>query len=117
MVYAWQIYLIGKLNTLIQLCVAMMTILATIGAWHCVLYFVAHGKEKFKELLRLARNYIIGVLVFMMLTFALPTTKLMLAMIVIPAIVNNKAVQQLPDLAIKAAKEWLNDAANQTKHN
>ncbi len=61
--------------------------------------------------------YIISTLFvfFIFLVVALPTTKQMAAIIVVPKIVNNEQIQEIPENLLELCNEWTKDKIKEIK--
>ena len=63
------------------------------------------GKKAFGVVWRLA----ITTIVFAIAACAVPSTKNMAAIIMVPVIANNEQVQELPNKVLELGNEWLNE--------
>ena len=114
---AWDIYLVTRMDLLKYFFIAVLVLSAV-----CVVFFVCcwidaseswHGKEEserkrawaVKRIMMFLCPFLVGVF-GVILT---PSTKTLAAMIVLPAIVNSEAVQQIPGELTTLAREWLQE--------
>ena len=114
---AWDIYLVTRMDSL-NFFFTLVTILSAV----CIVFFVFcwidagcswHSKEEVKEKRAFAAKRIMiffcPLLVGAFGAILTPSTKTLAAMIVLPAIVNSEAVQQIPSELTTLAREWLQE--------
>ena len=99
----WQLFWILKLSDIQNLFIAVMVITPFGGLAHC--FYIA--TETKKNVFYFVRRYTIAVAILLSSAILLPSTKQMFTILVLPKIINNEQIKELPSLAVKATKEWL----------
>ena len=115
---AWDIYLVTRMDLLMVFFIAVLVLSAVCVAFFACLWIdvrssswsskeEAGEKEAFaaKRIMKFCCPLLVGAL-GVILT---PSTKTLAAMIVLPAIVNSEAVQQIPGELTTLAREWLQE--------
>ena len=115
---AWTIYWITRLDEISILLTISFVLIAIVTVFFCFSWVANrddyerqyhNGVEKQKTAVGLLK-WLVPVLIAVGLTNAfIPNTKQAAAMIVLPAIVNSEAVQQLPGELTTLAREWLQE--------
>lgn len=115
---AWDIYLVTRMDLLRYLFIAML-VLSALGVaffgccWIDVCSSSWSSKEEAREKEAFAAKRIMKffcpLLVGVFGVILTPSTKTLAAMIVLPAIVNSEAVQQIPGELTTLAREWLQE--------
>ena len=114
---AWDIYLVTRMDLLLAFFVAVVVLSAV-----CIAFFACRwvdasdycdGKENADKKRAYAAKRIMTffcpLLVGACGAVLTPSTKTVAAMIVLPAIVNSEAVQQIPGELTTLAREWLQE--------
>lgn len=114
---AWDIYLVTRMDSL-KFFFVLVAILSAV----CIAFFVTRwidasdyfdGKEEAaKKMAYAAKRIMIFFCPLLVGAFGIvltPSTKTLAAMIVLPAIVNSEAVQQIPAELTTLAREWLQE--------
>jgi hypothetical protein len=116
----FEVYCILKLDTLVNLGIVFSLILGGIVvalwiAYHCY-YHDGIGYDEEDRDVKIAKRIrpqaictSIILVILIVATALIPTTKQMAAIIVLPKIVNNEVVQQIPDKILGLGLEWLNE--------
>ena len=114
---AWDIYLVTRMDLLKYFFIAVLVLSAVCVAFFACCWIDAseswYGKEEserkrawaVKRIMMFLCPFLVGVF-GVILT---PSTKTLAAMIVLPAIVNSEAVQQIPGELTTLAREWLQE--------
>ena len=115
---AWTIYWITRLDEISILLTISFVLIAIVTVFFCFSWVANrddyerqyhNGVEKQKTAVGLLK-WLVPVLIAVGLTNAfIPNTKQAAAMIVLPAIVNSEAVQELPSELTTLAREWLQE--------
>ena len=108
-----EIYWLTRLDGIVNLSMGLAVfgiIFAVVGTIGLVIWAVCENGKDDKGWWTLLR--IIGTVWFLTIIFALtalftPTTKEMAAIIVVPKIINNEQVKELPDNVLDLANEWI----------
>lgn len=114
---AWDIYLVTRMDLLRMFFVAVTALSVACTAFFALCWIDAgvswHSKEETKEKRAFAAKrimmFLCPLLVGVFGVILTPSTKTLAAMIVLPAIVNSEAVQQLPGELTTLAREWLQE--------
>lgn len=102
----WTIYLLTRLDIIQE--VSIITLVMTVGVFffHTLFGFIEldWGAKTFwyvcKRYLTIVA-FCLGIITF------LPTTKEAIVIYLVPKIANNQEIKEIPDLAVKAVKQWL----------
>ena len=87
-------------------------VLVFAGLAHTVMDMEPQSDEAWTKMMgRIAKRSGIVFIVSSILTVAMPTTKELAAIIVIPKVANSESVQQLGDGIVDLAKQWLTELA------
>lgn len=115
---AWTIYWITRLDEISILLTISFVLIAIVTVFFCFSWVANrddyerpyhNGVEKQKTAVGLLK-WLVPVLIAVGLTNAfIPNTKQAAAMIVLPAIVNSEAVQELPSELTILARQWLHE--------
>lgn len=115
---AWTIYWITRLDEISILLTISFVLIAIVTVFFCFSWVANrddyerqyhNGVEKQKTAVGLLK-WLVPVLIAVGLTNAfIPNTKQAAAMIVLPAIVNSEAVQELPSELTILARQWLQE--------
>ncbi len=115
---AWDIYLVTRMDLLRMFFVAVTALSALCTAffafcWIDVRYSSLNSKEEAEENGAFAAKrimmFLCPLLVGVFGVILTPSTKTLAAMIVLPAIVNSEAVQQIPAELTTLTREWLQE--------
>ena len=109
MISPWLIYFIGIADKV----GGVFAFTATALCFFCVILFVgvAEGQVNINTL---KKPFIIAVICGLIAIFT-PSSKTVAAMVVIPPIVNNEQVQQLPNNVLEFINDYLKDAKKSLK--
>jgi len=107
MISGWELYWITRLTEIKKVLVVLSIVgtVAWVGLFMC---FVLDDLSKFTKQVkdRFKKGAFFLILIWCLI-WLLPTTKEMFAIKVIPAIVRNEKVQELPQKALEYADKWL----------
>lgn len=121
----WQMYWLLRLDGIKDM-FEVITVLLTIavvllGIGFLVCFFISKADEH-EDATRVAKSlkhgFLITVLLCLFFTFVwilLPTTKQMAAILVVPKIINNEQVQELPEKIVELGNEWMDDKIKELK--
>lgn len=123
MISPWTIYWITRLDVVgevLQMCMTMSVLVAitTTGLWilnNCTNHFDSGNPEVGKRWRRGSLASIAASVLFIAATIALPTTKQMAAIYIIPAIANNEQIQAEASELYDLAKDYLKSLAEEEK--
>lgn len=109
-------YLIVKLDDIRSLFCTLAFMTMATGLLSAFIYFVSTDSEQTPSVIRsrklLYRLAFVGIplgLLFMSAKTLTPSVKQIAAIIVVPSIVNNKHVKELPDKLLGLANEWIKE--------
>ena len=115
---AWDIYWVTRLDEISILLTVSFVLIAIVTVFFCFSWVANrsnyerqyhNGVEKQKTAVGLLK-WLVPILIAVGLTNAfIPSTKQAAVMIVLPAIVNSEAVQQIPNELTTLAREWLQE--------
>ena len=110
MITEWQMYWITRLDN-INIAATIFLVLAAIGTIIGLVLMGVRYDDNDKDAKRwgrrVLRTSIPVALLFIFVQMFLPTTKQMAAILVIPKIVNNKKIQELPENLLELSNEWI----------
>ena len=114
---AWDIYLVTRMDLLKYFFIAVLVLSAVGVAFFVCCWIDAseawNSKEESKRkrawAVKRIMMFLCPLLVGVFGVILTPSTKTLAAMIVLPAIVNSEAVQQLPGELTTLAREWLQE--------
>jgi hypothetical protein len=108
-----QLYWIIKLDTFLDI-TGFLSFLLGLLAFTCIIgLFSCSIIQDFKEFLSIWKKFskysIPLFIIFLSVSVFLPTTKQMAALIVLPKIINNEKVQEIPQKLLDLGIEWLDE--------
>lgn len=109
MISPWLIYFIGIADRVSGV-FALITVVLCIC---CVILFIGFVEEQI-SINTLKKSFIAAVISGLIAVFT-PSSKTVAAMVVIPPIVNNEQVQELPNNVLEFINEYLKDAKKSLK--
>ena len=104
---AWDIYWVTRLDEISIALGLAITALLIVLALSTFVYFVTEFEIKGAK--KLACGLVPWIIGLALVNTFIPNTKQAAAMIVLPAIVNSEAVQQIPGELTTLAREWLQE--------
>ena len=109
---SWEVYLITQANDFKALMIAMSGAFTCYGVWlflHSVDPLFGIPKEMARRWVKKARRSLALAFVAFFIATIIPSTKGLVAIYVVPRIVNNESVQKIPAKFLKLAEEWLEE--------
>ncbi len=110
----WLVYwilMLDNINSVIGGGLILTILIAMIG-FYLIVDSDDEKPQDIRNLKRLARILIVPFIIFLLASVFLPNTKQMAAIYLIPKIVANKDIQQLPPKLSKLALEYVNQELN-----
>lgn len=106
----WFVYWVLMLDNIGNLAQGGVILILIIAAISCYIIMESGGttQQDIRSLKRLCKILIAPFIIFLMISVFIPTTKQMAAIYLIPKIVANKDIQQLPPKLSKLALEYVN---------
>ena len=104
---AWQLYWILNLDSVRQTILMFAIIGCILGGFTHISIGYFYSNEDLSKVSYLIKRYVITFVIGIVLATFLPSTKQMFTIMVLPKIINNEQIKELPSLAVKATKEWL----------
>lgn len=104
----WQLYWLTRLD-IIGAMATILSILSAIASFLALMSFVADAIDGRTDpySLRYLKYALPVFLFFGLLCMFTPSTKEMAAILIVPKIVNNQKVQQMPDKLLDLANQWI----------
>jgi len=116
MITSWDIYWITRLDAICG-ALAFISILGAVGL--CAAGVIVTVEDLWKDYWRKYMVAVMALMVFMFCGLLTPNTKTAIAIYMVPKIVNNDHVMQLPEKAAKYLNgkfdEWINDMVSAKK--
>jgi hypothetical protein len=110
------VYFLVKLTAISQALIGLAVVTAALTLCFTIIYAVkwdVEGKEAVKGWLPKMKKFVIATLVFGFIAVAVPNTKEAAVIWLLPKIVNNEQVQEVPNKALKLLNkrmdEWLEE--------
>ena len=114
MISVWNLYWIMRLDCIREMC----TIISTIGCFLGLVGTIAlcslcsEGNAPKRIVKQILIPWWIITFTVVVSVMLLPTTKQMAALLVLPQIINNERVKQIPNRILDLADEWLNELSS-----
>lgn len=105
MITSWKLYLLTRLDG-IQ---CLFMIIGFAGCLILIVGWIPVSMSRWDGYLKYFLCFLPLAFIFLLIGVLTPTTKEMAAILVLPKIINNQKVQQLPDKVLDLANEWIEE--------
>lgn len=120
-----EVYFILQLDSFREIINILLVLIAISTVFSTIVFFVSHddwlhSDERFMGVIKKTCKISLTLfIIFILVRAFLPTTKQMATVILLPQVINNENVQQLPEDILKLVqtliKEWTTQASNLTR--
>lgn len=108
---SWQMYWLLMLDNINSLCSVIFSLGCVVIVVSLLCFYVLFEETPWNKILKFYKIIIPIYLIAIIIGTFIPSTKQMAAIIVVPKIINNEKIQQLPEQLLNLGIEWLEDIA------